>query len=69
MCVIPSIKGHIYSNNTNPGIVLPHGSGVYENTIVYVNCEEGYYKNSLHDVIMSCQSGKWIPKYLKLCLS
>lgn len=67
--MIPFISGNLYSNDSNPNIILPHGTEVDDSSIIIVNCDEGYYKSSPHDVIMLCQSGKWRPTNLKLCLS
>lgn len=69
-CVIPSNAGYVYSLQTDPNTVLPHGSKIDASMVVDVNCGTGYYKNSQVVVTVTClPSGTWSNTYSDLCLS
>lgn len=62
--------GNLYSLQSDPNTILPHGSEVDVSTIVEVNCEDGYHKSSSVVLIMVCvQTRKWSYVYSDVCLS
>lgn len=62
--------GYLYSLQSNSNTVLPHGSKVDESTVVEVNCEKEYYKNSQVVLTVVClQTGHWSYTYSNICLS
>lgn len=64
------MDGYLYSKDSIPNNVISQGSEVEDFTEVYINCAEGYYKNSFHDVTMRClRFGIWKPIILGLCMS
>lgn len=62
--------GNLYSLQSDPNTILSHGSKIDVSTVVEVNCEKGYYKNSQVILTMVClQAGQWSITYSNICLS
>jgi len=66
-CVLPTVKGVIYSYEGSNDI-LSHGTLINHHRTIIENCEVGYHKAYLISLRVCLEKGKWLSTNDKLCL-
>eukprot|EP00102_Acyrthosiphon_pisum_P024664 XP_016661874.1 PREDICTED: uncharacterized protein LOC107882170 [Acyrthosiphon pisum] len=66
VCVLPTVKGVVYSYEGSNDI-LSHGTLINHHRTVIENCEVGYHKAYPYGLRVCLEKGKWLSTNDKLC--